>query len=570
MNEDNVTQDKIKQITYQHELLYINAFEKILLNKKLHLNRPKPYQKELVMLEKIIKRNEVKGNKYAVIRDTVLMKSYQILQSQDKMTKRILRALGQYDYEEFVKVMNGAFVKNQEEIHDSSNVNYKPFLALTQNDKALQEAQENIKDYYALLEVNADMLNYYAIFQKRVYRLNKYTDYHILPITLYLDHSILGEKLNPILYPYDLSIVKFLLILFLSLIIYLMRTQVYKAIEKLLLKITHLGKYSQKTMNEIRRPINILLITINLQVVIYIYHNFYSTQILSQFFNIMYALLFTLILYRALNIIASIRIDDMDQSDKKIKSEMINVGIKIINFLILIMGILLVMHFAGANLATVLSGLGIGGFAIALAARESLSNFFGTISILMSDIFSQGDWIVVDGEQGTVVEIGLRVTTLRTFDNALIAIPNGNIANQDVKNWSKRTLGRRIKMSLGVKYDSKPENIQRAIIQIREMLGSHPDIATDKTDYEKNKKSGTKLVSKEDSLGVKRTLLVYLDELSDSSINILVYCFTKKTDWNAWLETKEDIIFKIMDILEKNALEFAYPSMSLYHEDKES
>ncbi len=260
----------------------------------------------------------------------------------------------------------------------------------------------------------------------------------------------------------------------------------------------------------------------------------------------------------------------MDQSDKKIKSEMINVGIKILNFLIIIMGILLVMHFAGANLTTVLSGLGIGGFAIALAARESLSNFLGTISILMSDIFSQGDWIEVDGEQGTVVEIGLRVTTLRTFDNALIAIPNGNIANQDVKNWSKRTLGRRIKMSLGIKYDSKPQNIQLALVEIREMLEIHPAVATDKTDYDKNRNSGAKLVSKEDSLGVKRTLLVYLDELSDSSINILVDCFTKKTGRKEWLEAKEDIIFKIMDILEKNSLEFAYPSMSLYHENQKS
>jgi len=213
--------------------------------------------------------------------------------------------------------------------------------------------------------------------------------------------------------------------------------------------------------------------------------------------------------------------------------------------------------------------LGIGGFAIAFAARESLSNFLGTISILMSDTFSQGDWIVVNGKQGTVIEIGLRVTTLRTFDNALIAIPNGTIANHDVTNWSKRTLGRRIKMSLGIKYDSKPENIRHAISEIREMLKTHPNIATDKTSYEQNKHKSTKLVSQEDSLGVKRTLLVYLDELSDSSINILVYCFTKKTDWNQWLETKEDVIYKVMDILEKNDLEFAYPSMSLYHENKE-
>jgi MscS family membrane protein len=246
---------------------------------------------------------------------------------------------------------------------------------------------------------------------------------------------------------------------------------------------------------------------------------------------------------------------------------MVNVAIKIINFVIFIIGLLLVLHFAGANLTTVLSGLGIGGFAIAFAARETLSNFLGTISILMSDTYSQGDWIVVDGKQGNVVEIGLRVTTLRTFDNALISIPNGIVANKDVKNWNKRTLGRRIKMNIGIKYNSEPENIHVAIEEIREMLLTHPSIASNKSTYEENNRSkNIKLVSKEDELGVKRTLLVYLDEFSDSSINILVYCFAKKTDWAKWLEAKEDVMYKVMEILVKNNLEFAFPSLSLYTE----
>ena len=569
MNDKNITQDEIKQIAHKQELIYINTLEKFLLRKKLILDQPKPYQEELFILNKLLKRNKAQGKEYAVIRDEVSIKSYQILQSQNKMARHILRTLDHYDFDKFDTQMNDEFVKNQEEIQQIDTVDYKPFLALKENNKVLQEAQESIKDYYALLEVNADMLRYFSIFEKRMYRLNKYAEYKILPIALYLDHTEFGKDLNDILYPYNLSIVKLLLILFISLFLYFIRTQLYKLVERLLNKVKYLQKYSKEIMSDAYRPINILFIAINLQMIIHIYNNFYSVEILTKFFNIIYAVLFTFILYRILNTSAGIRINDMDQSDKKIKSEMVNVGIKIINFLIMIMGILLVMHFAGANLATVLSGLGIGGFAIAFAARESLSNFLGTISILMSDTFSQGDWIVVNGKQGTVVEIGLRVTTLRTFDNALIAIPNGTIANQDVKNWSKRTLGRRIKMSLGVKYDSKPENIRHAITEIREMLKTHPDIATDKTSYEHNKYKSTKLVSKEDSLGVKRTLLVYLDELSDSSINILVYCFTKTTDWNQWLETKEDIIYKIMDILEKNDLKFAYPSMSLYHEDKE-
>ncbi len=570
MNDDNITQDKIKELAHEQELIYLDSFEKLLLNKNLILNQPKFHQEKLFVLEKILKRNKVQGKGYAVVRDEVLMKSYKILQAQSKMTRHILRALDHYDYDEFDTNLNNEFVKNQEAMHKINTVDYRSILDLKENNKVLQEAQKNIEDYYALMEINSDVLKYYSIFEKRMYRLNKYGEYKILPVALYLDHTEWGEKMNSILYPYNLSIVKLLLIFVISLFLYFIRTQLYRLANRLFNKVKYLQKYSQEIMGNSHRLVNILFIVINLQVIIHIYNNFYSAEVLTRFFNIVYAILFTIILYRILNTIASIRIHDMDQSDKKIKSEMVNVGIKIINFLIMIMGLLLVMHFAGVNLATVLSGLGIGGLAIALAARESLSNFLGTISILMSDVFSQGDWIVVDGKQGTVVEIGLRVTTLRTFDNALIAIPNGTIANSDVKNWSKRMIGRRIKMSLGIKYDSKPENIRLAIDEIREMLKTHPDIASDKTSYDHNKNKSTKLVSKEDSYGVKRTLLVYLDELSDSSINILVYCFTKTTDWNQWLETKEDVIYKIMDILEKNNLDFAYPSMSLYHENKES
>jgi MscS family membrane protein len=161
------------------------------------------------------------------------------------------------------------------------------------------------------------------------------------------------------------------------------------------------------------------------------------------------------------------------------------------------------------------------------------------------------------------------VTTIRTFDNALIAIPNATLANSDVQNWSRRIIGRRIKMTLGVKYDSKAKHLRAAVEEIRQMLKEHTGIASEKTSYEYRSRKSPKLVSKEDELGVKRTLLVYLDEFSDSSINILVYCFSKTTVWNEWLEIKEDVMYRIMDILEKNSLEFAFPSLSLYHEEKE-
>jgi len=247
---------------------------------------------------------------------------------------------------------------------------------------------------------------------------------------------------------------------------------------------------------------------------------------------------------------------------------MINVGMKILNFIIVLVGILIMLYFAGVNLTAVLSGLGIGGFAVAFAAKDTISNFFGTLSILFSDVFSQGDWIVVGKNEGVVVEIGLRVTTLRTFDNALIAIPNGTFATTDVKNWNRRTLGRRIKMNIGVTYSAKSESLQNAVKQIRDMLDKHSQIATTNTKYKHRKYKATRLVSKDDHQGIKKTLLVYLDEFGESSINILVYCYTKSVLWKEWLEVKEDVMYKIMDILEKNSLEFAFPSLSIYNENE--
>jgi MscS family membrane protein len=330
-----------------------------------------------------------------------------------------------------------------------------------------------------------------------------------------------------------------------------------------LLRSKFIGQYAEAIMDDIRTPIAGLLIVINLHLIIFIFNNLSSNVHWTQFFNILYTVFLTYIMYKLLNSIASMKMQSMTRSKRKVKDELLNITIKILNFIIVILGILVALHFTGLNLTAILSGLGIGGFAVALAARESLANFFGTLSILMSNIYSQGDWIAVDNEEGHVVEIGLRVTTIRTFDNSLIAIPNATIASADIKNWSRRVVGRRIKMSLSLKYSSKREDLKKAIEEIRLMLKEHPGIATDKTKYQDRDKKSSKIVSKEDELGVKRTLLVYLDTLSDSSIDILVYTFTKSTVWSEWLETKEDVIFKIMEIIENNHLEFAFNTITI-------
>jgi len=561
--DENITQKQIHTLVQERDRLYNHAIEQILLDKSLLQRKERHYDKEIFTLKKMIAINKRRGNKEAVLRDEVQLKSYRLIQLQNRMINKIFKALDTKKIDTFEKKMHEIIAQDQHEIEALDDLRYKEVLLEKTSNRILKQAQQNIREFYALKEINADILRYFSDEMNRIYRLNRYTRYNILRPVLYINHQPWAQTANSFLKPYGLSVIKLFMMLLVSLVILFIRKVLYGIIERLLLRIKFIGRYAKEVLDQIRTPISLLLLVLNVELLLFIYNDFSSTVMMRKIFNIIYTGFVTYIVFKELNTIARVKMENIHQANHQIKSELFNLTVKIINFIVIIIGILFALHFAGVNLTAVLSGLGIGGFAVALAARESLSNFFGTISILMSEVFSQGDWIEADGKEGNVVEIGLRVTTIRTFDNALIAIPNATLANKEVKNWSKRIIGRRIKMQIGVKYDSKREDIQKAIEAIYEMLREHPGIATEKTMYQDRSKKSAKLVSKEDELGVKRTLMVFLDEFGDSSINILIYAFTKTTVWRDWLETKQDVMFKIMEILERHHLAFAFPTITI-------
>jgi MscS family membrane protein len=117
-------------------------------------------------------------------------------------------------------------------------------------------------------------------------------------------------------------------------------------------------------------------------------------------------------------------------------------------------------------------------------------------------------------------------------------------------------------MSLGITYGSKMSDIENLVVDIREMLQEHPSIASSKLNIDKK----PYLLKKEDLIGVKNTTLVYIDEYASSSINILVYCFSRSPDWEDWLETKQDVIVKISQLVAKNNCSFAFPTQTIHLE----
>ena len=249
-------------------------------------------------------------------------------------------------------------------------------------------------------------------------------------------------------------------------------------------------------------------------------------------------------------------------SNKAFRKELVNLIKQVIKAIIIIIAFLLFLRKMDVDITGFVASLGLGGLMIAMASKDTISNFFGSLKIIFDESFSQGDWIKVGDTEGTVVELGFISTKIRTFDNALISLPNAKLANESVKNWSKRKVGRRIKMHIGVTYDAKREDLLKAVDEIRQMLIDHPEIATEsKVGVIGRRKS---LIESSDLLGVKSTLLVHVDSYGDSSINILIYAFSKTTNWSSWLEVKEDIMMKIWEILEKNDLEMAFPTQTIH------
>jgi len=248
-----------------------------------------------------------------------------------------------------------------------------------------------------------------------------------------------------------------------------------------------------------------------------------------------------------------------------LRGELVNFLSSITRFVVIVIAALYLLQSFGFDIRALLASLGIGGLAVAFAAKETIANIFGCISIIADDMCHQGDWIVTPKGQGTVIDVGLRSTRIRTFDNAVIFVPNAYLAGVDVRNWSRRKLGRRIKFTLGLEYGSDMQQVKKTVDDIRAMLIAHPDIADSSTDTSSyTKQQLSKISDAMDGYGIKRTLLVYLDALGDSSIDILIYCFSKTTDWEGWLQVKQDVIFRCCAIVEANGLSIAFPSQTLY------
>ena len=214
---------------------------------------------------------------------------------------------------------------------------------------------------------------------------------------------------------------------------------------------------------------------------------------------------------------------------------------KVLKFLVLILAATMIIQEEwDYDLNSLIAGLGLGGLAFALAAKDTVSNVFGGIVIITDKPFSIGDWISTPNVEGVVEDINFRSTKLRTFAQAMVTVPNATLANESITNWT-RMGKRRITFNLGVTYNTPKVKIEKCVNEIQQMLENHPEIH-------------------------QETIFVTFNSFNESSLDIFLYFFTNTTDWGDFLKIKEDINFKIMEILEREEVSVAFPSRSLYLE----
>jgi MscS family membrane protein len=222
---------------------------------------------------------------------------------------------------------------------------------------------------------------------------------------------------------------------------------------------------------------------------------------------------------------------------RSLDSQLIRLGLRLVGIAIAVGLLIQGAYELGFPAYSVLAGLGVGGLAVALAARDSLANLLGSMLIMIEKPFRVGHYVKVSGGEGTVEDVGFRSTRIRTPDNSLISIPNNSVVNATVENLSLRRM-RRQRFLIQVTYDTPREKLKELMAGIKQLITDHP--LTNKTNFN-----------------------VRFNDFGESSLNILVYFHIETTDYSGELEAREEILLQIMDLAKQLGIDFAFPTRTL-------
>lgn len=234
------------------------------------------------------------------------------------------------------------------------------------------------------------------------------------------------------------------------------------------------------------------------------------------------------------------------KTENKLDDQLVPLIRKTLRFFVVVMGVILILQNNGYNVASLIAGLGIGGLAVALAAKDTLANFFGSITIFADKPFRIGDWIKVGSVEGVVEEVGFRTTRVRTFYNSLVSVPNSQIATTDIDNFGMRQY-RRLKTVLNLTYSTTPEQMEAFVEGIKAIVKANKHFRQDF--YE-----------------------VHFNSFGAHSLDVLVYVFFDVPDWSTELQQRHNFHLEVLRLSKEVGVEFAFPTQTLhvdsFHKDQ--
>lgn len=221
-----------------------------------------------------------------------------------------------------------------------------------------------------------------------------------------------------------------------------------------------------------------------------------------------------------------------------------NFAVRLIRVIITVLGAAAILQEWDFNIGAVLGGLGLIGMAVAFGAQNLISNLFGGVAIFVDKIFVEGEWIKTSDVEGTVETVGFRTTKIRRFDKALVTVPNADLADNAVTNFSRMT-NRRIYWMVGLEYRTTNDQLKQVVDGLNDYIRGNDDFETDPA---------------------KVSTLIHADSFNSSSIDIMLYCFTTTTKWAEWMQVKEELLYHLKTLVEDAGTGFAFPSSSIYVE----
>ena len=248
--------------------------------------------------------------------------------------------------------------------------------------------------------------------------------------------------------------------------------------------------------------------------------------------------------YRLVDLTTAFLNQAASRTQSKLDDALVPLVTKTLKVFVTVMGVVFIADNLNIDVTSLLAGLGLGGLAFALAAKDVAGNLFGSITVLLDQTFHVGDWVIIGDVEGSVEHIGFRSTRIRTFYNSLVSVPNSTLITAAVDNMGARTY-RRLSCKFAIAYDTPPERIEAFCEGIREIVRQHP--YTRKDSYH-----------------------VYLNGFSASALEILVYIFWRTPEWGTELRERHRFLIDCLRLAKRLGVEFAYPTQTVHLKQAEN